>query len=116
MWERLRPWLEVFLAQLVILVLTRLLGSALAALVSLSLLFAGFLAPDEEGFGAAALLVLTMPVAFLTVFALLWLLAWRFWFRPRMSPGRFFLAWILSFFLLSILWAGWAIAVGYLLV
>ncbi len=115
MGKRLRPWLEVLLAQLAILLLTWPLGFAFASLASLALLLAGIGAPGREGFGAAALLMLAVPVALLLVFALLWFLAWRFWFRSRMPRGRFLLAWSLSLLLLVLLWAGWAIAVGYFL-
>ncbi len=115
MWERLRPWLEVLLAQLAILLLTWPLGFSLASLASLLILLSGIVAPGREGFGAAALLMLAVPVALLLVFALLWFLAWRFWFRLRMPRGRFLLAWSLSLFLLSLLWAGWAISAGYFL-
>ena len=114
MWKRLLPWLEVLLAQLAILLLTRPLGLSLASLASLLILLSGIVVPGREGFGVAAVLMLAVPVAFLLVFFLLWVLAWRFWFRLRMPRRRFLLAWSLSLLLLSLLGAGWAIAVGYL--
>ncbi len=115
MWRRLRPWLEVLLAQLAILALTWPLGFALAALMAMLMVFSGLVPLGPEGFGILGALILTMAPAMLLVFLLLWVLAWRFRFRQRMAPGRFLLAWGLSLFLVPLFWALWSILDGYYL-
>ncbi|HFA60214.1 MAG TPA: hypothetical protein ENJ83_05945 [Rhodospirillales bacterium] len=115
MWRRLRPWLEVLLAQLAILALSWPLGFALAALLALLMVFSGLVPLGPEGFGILGALILTMAPAMVLVFLLLWVLAWRLRFRQRMTLGRFLLAWGLSLLLVPLFWALWSILDGYYL-
>ncbi len=113
MWERLRPWLEVLIVQVAIYLVIVPLGLQLASLATMLLVFSGLVQPGPEGFGVLGALMLVAAPAMIIVFALLWFLAWRFWFRQRMSPGRFLLAWAVSLFVVPLVSAVWSILASY---
>lgn len=115
MWRRLRPWLEVALAQLAILGLSLPFGAAIGGLFSLLVVALGLTPPDPKGFGLAAMVALVgLPLGVLVAFVGAWGLAWSLWFRSRMSFGRFLAAWTVSLVAILALWLGWGILSGYL--
>ncbi len=98
-----RRWLEVLLAQAAILVITPVLAILAGAVGAVLLALLGPSDATGSGLGPAAGFVfgwlVGLPVAFLT----LWGLAWALWFRHRLAPRPFLLAWTATLLLLAVL-------------
>ncbi|GAB4246131.1 hypothetical protein [Deferrisoma sp.] len=115
-WRRhTRSLLEVLAAQAGVLVLSGPLGVAVGTLVAAVVTLVAAPGRGEGGWGFAGVFALWgLPLGYGFSYLVLSFAAWRVWFRSRLEPGRFLLAWLASLALLSLGWVAWSIVAGYL--